>query len=83
MGAAFFWKPHVNNRTHLKQVGLRDAFQQAMEKAGMKLPCTLAWQDLDKLKAMAAVLADDDNNPYSELVELIKKHEAIEVWAEY
>ena len=62
-------------------VGAPSSFLKSMEEVFGEKPFVLNEDSIPQLKAMSSVCSDD--NPYKRLVELIEKHDAIEVWAEY
>ena len=57
-------------------------FLDLLEKTGYSVPCTLDYDDRDVLKAMGVVwqhMYTDAANPIEQLVELIDRHDSIDL----
>lgn len=82
MSATICWRPADTNPKHLS-VGAPSSFQEAMRRAGLKLPCIISQTDKDVLRGLAAAWDRDAPNPYQQILDLLEHHDAIELWAEY
>jgi hypothetical protein len=84
MSASVMWAPNDSG----KSLGVMapSSFMEAMEAAGLCLPCDL---NVDEhyavLKGMMAAAGGRrvTENPYRDLLDLLDKHESIRIWAEY
>lgn len=86
MSVSIFWKPVVPDEGQNLHIPAPSAFQAAMRDAGMELPCTLTRDLIPLLRGMAAVFgphAENRPNPYQQIIDLLDKHEAVELWAVY
>jgi hypothetical protein len=81
MSIDIMWRPtdHAHKRL---DVPAPSSFIDVMAEAGFRLPCTLDDNDLDILRAMAAVFGRnaDTPNPYTDLVNLIIAHDSIDLY---
>jgi hypothetical protein len=61
------------------------SFMEAMERAGMQLPCTIGKGAIPVLSGMSATWGKgaDSPNPYQNVIDAIEKYGDIELWAEY
>ena len=81
MSATIYYR-RVKSSPYLKKVGSPSSFMALMEKAGMRLPCELGAENIDVLRGLSAAQSNEDN-AFDEIIDLILKHEVIELWAEY
>lgn len=79
MGANIYWRPIKDQYSF--SVDHKSSFIAAMEKGFGLAPWSLGTENLEKLQGMAATVGGQ--NPYEELMELIYKHDKIQVWYEY
>lgn len=88
MSASILWEP-INPNPKSISTWAPSSFQEAMEAAGLGLPCTMGKSTIPVLKGMAAVFGEPKSmgyqapNPYTELIKIIEKHGDISVWAEH
>lgn len=83
MSASICWRPTDNSRKHIS-VGAPSSFMQTMDRAGLRLPCTLGENELPTLRGMAATWSAPENaNPYQQIIDLIEQHGEIDLFAEY
>ena len=82
MSARICYRRVSSSPPHLKRVGGPSSFMALMEKAGMRLPCELGAGNIDVLRGLSAAQSNEDN-AFDEIIDLILKHEVIELWAEY
>jgi hypothetical protein len=84
MSASICWRPSSKQD---KTIGVfaPSSFLEMMASAGMKFPCTVTTADLPVLRGMAAVFGRNKEtpNPFNEMVDLIEKHDSIDLWAVY
>lgn len=84
MSATICWRPSAKNDKQLR-VGAPSSFIETMKAAGLGFPCTVTEKDVPVLRGMAAVYGRNDQNPnpFVELIELIEKHDSVELSAVY
>lgn len=84
MSAAICWRPSAKHDKHLR-VGAPSSFMETMKNAELGFPCTVSEKDIPVLRGMAAVYGRNyqNPNPFVELIELIEKHDSVELWAVY
>jgi hypothetical protein len=87
MSASILWEP-INENPKRLGCWTPSAFQEVMERAGLRLPVTLEPKDIPKLAGMAATMIplgqnDAAPNPFQQLIDAIESNGAISVWAQY
>ncbi len=83
MSANVYWKKADESHLSLG-VDAPSSFIATMERAFYSHPWRLCASDVPKLEGMAAMFSDHhDDNPYHEMIELIAKFGAIEVWPQW
>lgn len=82
MSANIYWRPVAKKSLN---VPAPSSFQEKMEEAGLRLPCTVGREHLDVLRGMSIGfgLERDRPNPFREILELLESYEEIELWAVY
>lgn len=83
MSASIYWKPINPEEGTGISVGAPSRFIESMRKVFGDLPIRLEQSNVEQLTAMAAVGEGTfgKDNPYAELVEALRTHNAVEVWA--
>lgn len=81
MSATIFWEP-ISIKTKSLRVMAPSSFISAMERADLPLPNTFDESTIPVLRGMAATM-NDENNPFNELIEKIKKYGSVSVWYEH
>ena len=81
MSATIFWEP-VSTKAKSLRVMAPSSFISAMERADFPLPNTFDESTIPVLRGMAATM-NDENNPFNELIEKIKKYGSVSVWYEH
>ena len=84
MSANIYWRP-VSKTNKALNVPAPCSFLDKMRKAGFSLPCSISQNNIDILMGMAIGFGNqkDQPNPFREIIELLDKYEAIELWPEY
>lgn len=82
MSAAICWEPAKVTRARINIGGAPSSFMGTMKAAGLELPCEVSHGDLPVLRGMACAYPYEPN-PYIEITNLINKHGAIRLFAEY
>lgn len=84
MSAAILWKPENPKENRRFNIPAPSTFLESMKYAGFgDREFVLTESNIPTLIGMAAVFGENSPNPYSQIVEVIRRHGAIRVWAEY
>lgn len=74
----------LGTNPYLKRVASPAEFISVMTEAFGESPWQVGLQDVDVLRGMqAAYRGEIKDNPYAEIVELVRTHENIELWPQY
>jgi len=84
MSANIYWRPSTQNNKSLN-VPAPSSFQERMREVGLSMPCTVEQCHVPVLKGLAAGYGreKDRPNPFDQILDLLDKHDAVELWAEY
>ena len=84
MSASIYWKPSTNDGINIDVGGSPSSFIDNIKKVFGTFPLTLDEDDLARLETLASLFdAEDECQPYEELIQAVKKAGTIEVWAVY
>lgn len=85
MSAHINWHPAATKDKSI-DVPAPSAFMETMAGVGLTLPCIVRQADIRLLTGMAAVFGPHERsrpNPYQQILDLLEKHDEIEIWAVY
>lgn len=82
MGATICYRPVPNNDRSLG-IACPQHFIERCRKVFGEFPHRFTRADLQRLHALSAIWEEKDENPWEKLVELVGKHDAVDVWDSY
>ncbi len=83
MSATIYYRKQSKTDPHLKGVSAPQHFMLSLERAFGRFPCVLGPDEISTLRGMAALQDEGETNPYQELIAIIERDGAVELYSDY